>query len=543
VTKPSTSTPSSDAAHADAQPDAKPGASGVSDVAPRGSSVPGLLRKCCPACGERYPSHFVVCPRDATQLREELAQEQDPLIGTVLAETYEVLRVIGEGGMGRVYEARHTRLFSKRFAIKVLHGDLTRQPEVVGRFLREAEATSALHHPNIVGVLDVNQVPDGRPYIVAELLEGSQLGDYFERQGKLPVAEAVAICRSICQALIAAHERDIVHRDIKPENLFLVGEGSQRTVKVLDFGISLMGDAAASLTKTGMVMGTPAYMPPEQARGQRVDHRADVYAVGAILYEAVTGKAPFKGADPVSTLGAVLTQLPVPARSHTPALPEGLEDVIHKAMSKGPDQRYATMRDLDAALAEFDQNAALSGISTSQRLSIPPPVAAVEPPANLLQRLVRLYTDGGPEHARDHLWVLSAAYALFLLAGLVAFSTGILRLGSEAGLLTVREAVMCVLAAVVVTCIPAIAWAQHLFWHVWPSTQRVVETLATTRRVLAASMISYAAGMSLMRLIGAVGSSPGSLAWPGWDLFVFPLSLLVGGAFYWFERKLRGRSS
>lgn len=535
MTKPSTSIPSPDAAHADAS------TSGVSDVAPRVSNVPALLRKHCPVCGERYPTHFVVCPRDATQLREDATPEADPLIGAVLADTYEVLRVIGEGGMGRVYEARHTRLFSKRFAIKVLHGDLTRQPEVVGRFLREAEATSALHHPNIVGVLDVNQVPDGRPYIVAELLEGCQLGDYFERQGKLPVPEAVAICRSICQALIAAHERDIVHRDIKPENLFLVGEGSQRTVKVLDFGISLMGDAAASLTKTGMVMGTPAYMPPEQARGQRVDHRADVYAVGAILYEAVTGKAPFKGADAVSTLGAVLTQLPVPARNHTPELPEGLEQVIQRAMAKSPDQRYGTMRELDAALAEFDYAAAASGISASQRLSIPAPVATRAEPRSLWQRMLRLYTDNGPERAREHLWVLSAAYALFLLAGLVAFSTGLVRLNSTTGTVRLRDGIMCVLASIVIACVPAIAWAQHLFWHVWPNTQRVVHTLSLTRRVLAASLISYAGGMSLVRLIGGLSASPSNLGWPGWDLCVFPLSLLVGGAFYGLERKLRAR--
>ena len=527
----------------EANAEAHASASGVSDVVPRVSTVPALLRKHCPVCGERYPTHFLVCPRDAVQLREDNTPEADPLIGTVLADTYEVLRAIGEGGMGRVYEARHTRLFSKRFAIKVLHGDLTRQPDVVGRFLREAEATSALHHPNIVGVLDVNQVPDGRPYIVAELLEGCQLGEYFERQGKLPVPEAVAICRSICQALIAAHERDIVHRDIKPENLFLVGEGSQRTVKVLDFGISLMGDAtAASLTKTGMVMGTPAYMPPEQARGQRVDHRADIYAVGAILYEAVTGKAPFKGVDAVSTLGAVLTQLPVPARSYSPELPERLEAVIVRAMAKSPDHRFPTMRELDAALAEFDHFAAGSGISSSQRLSIPASVAVPAEPKDLLQRMLRLYTDSGPERAREHLWVLSAAYGLFLLAGLVAFTTGLVRLSSGSGALELRDGIMCVLGSIVLACIPAIAWAQHLFWHVWPSTQRVVQTLSYTRRVLAASVISYAAGMSLVRVIGALRFSPSSLGWPGWDLCVFPLSLLVGAAFYVLERRLRERA-
>src|SRR5262249_19316857 len=158
-------------------------------------------------------------------------------------------------------EARHVRLSSKRLAIKVLHGDLIRQSHVVDRFLREAEATGALQHPNIVGALDVNELPDGRPYIVSELLEGDQLGAYLERRGKLPVHEAVSILRPICQALMAAHERGIVHRDIKPENLFLVGHGRARTTKVLDFGISRLttsnGSNAAKLTKTGTVMGTP----------------------------------------------------------------------------------------------------------------------------------------------------------------------------------------------------------------------------------------------------------------------------------------------
>ena len=255
----------------------------------------------------------------------------------------------------------------------------------------------------------------------------------------------------------------------------------------------------------------------------------------------MTGKAPFKGADAVSTLGAVLTQLPVPARTHTPELPEGVEAIILKAMAKLPEQRFASMRELDAALAEFDQAAVSNCISISQRFSIPPPLVASVPPKNLVQRLLRLYTDSGPERAREHLWVLSAAYGLFLLAGLVALSTGLLRLFSGAGTLSVREVLMCVLASIVVACIPALVWAQHLFWHVWPNTQRVVETLASTRRVLVASVISYAGCMSLVRLIGALRPSPGSLAWPGWDLFVLPLSLLVGSGFFWLERRLRRR--
>jgi serine/threonine-protein kinase len=239
------------------------------------------MRKHCPVCGERYPADFRVCPRDATALATVLG-DSDPLIGVVLADTYELLGVIGEGATGRVYEAVHTRLRAKHYAIKVMYSDLTRQVAVVERFVREAQATSVLTHPNIVSALDIGQTSDGRPFIVSELLQGVQLGEYFARKGKLPVAEAVRIVRQACQALIAAHAKGIVHRDIKPGNLFLVGEPAALKVKVLDFGISLVGDA--SLTKTGMIMGTPAYMPPEQASGTRVDHRADIYALATVLY-------------------------------------------------------------------------------------------------------------------------------------------------------------------------------------------------------------------------------------------------------------------
>ncbi|HEX4353530.1 MAG TPA: serine/threonine-protein kinase, partial [Polyangiales bacterium] len=462
--------------------DAPSSASGVG----RTSSAPALLRKQCPACGERYPAHFLVCPSDATQLRDASNVEVDPLIGAVLAETYELRRVIGEGGMGSVYEARHTRLFSKRFAIKVLHGDLTRQPEVVDRFLREAEATSALHHPNIVGVLDVNQLPDGRPYIVAELLEGQQLGDYFERHGKLASEEAVAICRPICHALMAAHGKDIVHRDIKPENLFLVGEGEQRTTKVLDFGISRVGDAAGSNTKTGMILGTPAYMPPEQARGQRVDHRADIYAVGAILYEAVTGKAPFESDDPIATLGAVLTQSPVSPRSFAPDLSAGLELVIQKAMAKSPDDRYASMREFDAALAEFDRGPHRR--SYERPSHEPSPEHALRHASGMRARLRRAYASNAPELARKRMWLLSTAMLAFLFAGLLALSVSLLRISMSGATPTDKALLICALASAGVLSVPSIVWANFLFWHVALSTSRVLDVSSRIGRVLAVSL-------------------------------------------------------
>jgi serine/threonine-protein kinase len=487
-----------------------------------------LHRKQCPTCRERYPADFRVCPRDATELEEASDAESDPLLGAVLGDAYQVLRVIGEGAMGRVYEARHTRLFSKHFAIKVLHGDLTRQPEVVGRFLREAEATSALHHPNIVGVLDVNRVPDGRPYIVAELLEGDQLGDYLERHGKLAWRDAIAICRPICRALMAAHDKDIVHRDIKPENVFLVGEASEpaaRTVKVLDFGISRVGDAAASITKTGMVMGTPSYMPPEQARGARVDHRADIYAVGAILYEAVTGKRPFDDNDPIATLAAVLTQDPPRPCSFDPSLPPALELVIQKAMAKEPSERYQSMGELERALAAFDAEAPQPSAADDGAL----PQVGVQ-----TAQLGFWGSHGAPEQARANLSALSIAAAVCALLGTIDVSTSLVRWSRGGAPLTAAEIVLATLGSVGLLATPCLAWARYLRTRVWPSTPRVLDVEARTKRVLAASLVTYGAGSLLVHVLaGAFRSSASGLAWAGWSVLVFLAAAAIGGTAAW----------
>jgi serine/threonine-protein kinase len=489
-----------------------------------------MLRKHCSACGQHYPSHFLVCPTDATRLREVTSPQVDELIGAVLGDTYELLRVIGEGGMGRVYEARHTRLYSKRFAVKVLHSDLTRQPEVVGRFLREAEATSALQHPNIVGVVDVNQLGDGRPYIVAELLEGQQLGDYLESRGKLSVEEAVSLCRPICQALIAAHDKEIVHRDIKPENLFVIGSGAQRTVKVLDFGISLVGDATASFTKTGMVMGTPAYMPPEQARGRRVDFRADIYAVGAILYESLTGKPPFERADPIATLGAVLTRTPPAPTALAPEIPPALERVVQKAMEKLPERRFASMRDFDAALAEFDPQGAGGAPQRLSRASLPA-VAPAPYPDGLRGKLLRAYR--APEHLRTRLWTLSAFASACLYAWLVTLSCGLLRAQHPASTsLSIGEWALSILGSLGVLGIGAISWAHHLFWHIWPNSSRVDETLTRSTRTIFASFASYAACTLLVRMVDVLRNDAANSAWLGWDIIIPLVSLSAGYAFW-----------
>ncbi len=229
--------------------------------------------------------------------------------------------------MGRVYEARHTRISSKRFAIKMLHPEFARQPQVISRFQREAEAAAAVHSPHVVSVFDVHRTAEGRPFLVTEFLEGKELADYLSEAGKMQTGPAVRIVRQICKALAAAHAKGVVHRDMKPENVFLTGDLATPAAKVIDFGISKVGDApGAALTQTGMIMGTPSYMAPEQARGERVDHRADIYAVGAILYCALTGSRPFDRSDPTATLTAVLTEDPPRPRSLEAEHPRAARD-------------------------------------------------------------------------------------------------------------------------------------------------------------------------------------------------------------------------
>ena len=505
---------------------------------PRSSqqSLAAVNPRVCPACGARYPADFRVCPRDATPL-EDAPDDEDPLVGHLLDGSYEVLRVIGEGGMGRVYEARHTRLPTKRFAVKLLHQELARQPEVVTRFQREAEAASVLTHPNVVGVYDVNTSADGRPYIVAEMLEGEELGSYLERLGRLPAVEAVHIVRQVCHALGAAHAHGIVHRDVKPENVFLAGPSA--TVKVLDFGISKVAETSDGLTKTGTVMGTPDYMAPEQARGDRVDARADIYAVGAILYRALTGRKPFEGTDPMAILTAVLTQEPERPSTLEPSIPLSLELVVQRTMAKNAGERFATMDALEQALAPFD--------APDAHLPAPSPRVVIEatnePPATLFEAAARTLLatpssgsmqDALEETARS---VRLARPGLVFFTGLglfwgfvnvVVVAAALVRLvrGSD---LSTAEVTLSIIGVLATLSSPALMWIRHLRREVWPSTPRSVEMVMRLRRVVLYSAAAYGLGAVLVQLFeGVVGRNGLGVARPGWSLFVFAIALVVG---------------
>jgi len=330
----------------------------------------------CPTCGSSFQLDYRVCPKDRTPLVLDAGDDDDGLVGDVLAGSYCITGVIGEGGMGRVYEAEHTRL-PRKYAVKIVALELANNAEAIGRLEREAQAASRIVHDNVLDVVDVVRANDGRPCLVTELLQGEELGAMLERVGKLAPADAVDIVRQVCRGLGAAHAQGVVHRDLKPENLFLCKKDDGTTrVKVLDFGVAKMKDGA-NLTRLGTVVGTPAYMAPEQARGAPdVDGRADIYAAGAVLYRMLTGRPPFEGADPARTLVSVVTEVPVRPRQVEPAIPEALELIVLRAMAKQPAQRYASAAELEQQLAAY------AAASTRPLPAAPPaPAAPVSAPA------------------------------------------------------------------------------------------------------------------------------------------------------------------
>jgi serine/threonine protein kinase len=486
----------------------------------------------CPACDRRFPAAFKVCPHDATPLADA-PDDEDPMLGAVLGGSYEIIRMVGEGGMGRVYEARHQRLQSKRFAVKMLHPELARQPEVVTRFQREAEASSVVSHPNVVDVYDVSSSPDGRPYIVAELLQGEELGSHLDRVGKMTPAAAAHVVRQVCAALGAAHAAGIVHRDVKPENVFLSGDG--RRVKVLDFGISKVGDDKDGLTKTGTVMGTPDYMAPEQARGDRVDSRADIYAVGAMLYRALTGRKPFEGRDPMATLTAVLTEEPPRPSEIAAGVPLSLEHVIQKAMAKNPAERYQTMAELDAALLPFDEQA--SHIDLEPGLVTGDRAAAATAKTQLRQSAATVQSANIEEATRTVKLARPGLVFFTGLGGLWLLSCALVTVGSSIRLirggadLTQSEAVMSLIGALCALGTPAVLWIRHLMNEIWPSTPRAIEAQLRLRRTVLYSAATAGIIALVVQLLEVVLWRDGSaLSRPGWSLAMIGAALTAGAA-------------
>jgi eukaryotic-like serine/threonine-protein kinase len=277
----------------------------------------------------------------------------DPLLGKVLGR-YLLVRLLGEGGMGAVYEATHQEL-GRRAAIKVLHERYTRSADVRQRFVREGQSASRVRHPNVVDVYDVG-IGGNHPYLVMEFLEGETLGQFLDREGLLSPERTADLLLPVLAAVAAAHDVGVVHRDLKPENILLSAERNSIKPKVLDFGISKVVDRDVSeqLTGTGAFLGTPQYMSPEQAQGAKhIEHRSDQYSLGVMLYLCATGRRPVEESSLYALIQRIVNgEFPPPSQIN-PSLPSAFEAMILRAMARNPEGRFPTTRALGRALLEF----------------------------------------------------------------------------------------------------------------------------------------------------------------------------------------------
>jgi serine/threonine-protein kinase len=308
--------------------------------------------------------------------------EDLPAPGSLISGKYEVVRLLGRGGMGVVVQARHLRM-EKDVALKILLPALRDQPEVVARFEREGRAAAQLQGEHVARVLDVDTLDDGSPFIAMELLRGKDLADILHERGQLTARDAVGYVLEACSAMADAHRLGIVHRDLKPNNLFVDQQGERPVLKVLDFGISkVTSDVAASMTATATAFGTPLYMSPEQVRSAKnVDGRADIWSLGVVLYELLTGVSPFAAEGPTAILAAIIADAPVPIAERRPDLPAPLAAAIMRALEKQPAARFPNVESFAAAIAPFGPAGDGAGFTAMAALSTVPeapgaPVAA-----------------------------------------------------------------------------------------------------------------------------------------------------------------------
>ncbi len=302
--------------------------------------------KACPQCRRTYTADIAFCPYDGrplSQVSDEEELGEDPLVGRVFIDRYHLTARIGEGGMCTVYRGTHV-LTRKLWAVKILHAELAAQRRAVKRFQKEAQAASRIDHANVIQVTDFGTSEEGYVYLVMEYLEGSTLKRAIQTDGPFSLERTVHIVRQIGDALDAAHAQNVIHRDLKPENIMLLptDEAERERVKVLDFGIAKVQEDttdSAPLTAQNMVMGTPQYMSPEQAKGLELDARSDIYSLGIITYEMLTGKTPFHGGPSKVILSKHANEIPPSPRRLRPDLSAHVERVIMRALEKSPLRR------------------------------------------------------------------------------------------------------------------------------------------------------------------------------------------------------------
>jgi eukaryotic-like serine/threonine-protein kinase len=360
------------------------------------------------------------------------------VLGTVVGGRYYVRKLCGEGGMGRVYEAEHIDI-GRRVALKILHPAYSQTPDLVERLRREARAASKIAHPNVVDVTDSGTTPDGAFFFVMEYLEGIELGELIYREKRLDIRRTLMIGAQICRALQAAHEVNVIHRDLKPENVLILRRDGQRDfVKVLDFGIAKSGNdsdlpeshGGRRLTQPGMTMGTPEYMAPEQASGKPADPRSDIYAVGGLLYEMLSGNPPYEGSNFMEILHKKANSAPAPLSTVRNDVPPALENVIMKAMAKEPEGRQQSMEALEKEL----QNVAT--ILFSNFAITPAAEPDPVPPVGMLGALREAASPRGLAERirgwnRKKVVIAGAAFGL-MVALIVVGATGPARRGEQA---------------------------------------------------------------------------------------------------------------
>ena len=384
--------------------------------------------KRCPECGTGFGREAAFCPFDGIALKAGTWDPtRDPLTDTIIDHRYEVLAPLGEGGMGTVYKVRHTTL-DRMFAMKVLRRDLAADAMLAARFLQEARATAAVRHSSVVAINDFGELDDGAPYFVMELLVGETLATRMRARGLLAPREAASIACKLADALGAAHAANVVHRDLKPENVFLVGVSAGRSaadeVRIVDFGAAkIMG--GSKLTRPGVVFGTPYYMSPEQASGQPVDARADIYSLGVLLYEMITGALPFEADTYMGVLTKHMFAVPVKPSARTPAgvqLGE-LETVVLRALEKDPAARYATMAEVSAALQRFMDTGASGAPKDAPRAGRTVRLENAPSTADRIQSSVSRHVEEEKRRKRRAIVVaaVSAAATLSICALAVAF--------------------------------------------------------------------------------------------------------------------------
>lgn len=396
----------------------------------------GESSRLCPTCGQHVPAEALFCPFDGRRLDEARADSKkddlqrsragrtrarDSLVGRIVDERYEVLQLLGEGGMGSVYRVRH-RVLGRLLAMKVLRPEYARDMALAERFVQEARAAAAISHPNVVSITDFGMIGRGQPYFVMELLEGRTLSSLMRERGALPPEFVVGVVRSVASALAAAHQVGVIHRDLKPDNIILSGDvSSTGTLKVLDFGLAkVLG--ASRLTQDDVVYGTPQYMSPEQASGEELDARVDVYALGILSYELLTGVVPFEADSYMGVLTQQIYAEPAPPSAHRAELlahPK-LESIVLACLRKRREERIGSMQELIQALDEVSSTLPVSNPVESHRRRT---VSSIRPALD--SRIVRR------RRQRRRWWT----YAL--LGGAVALAIALLllygRLSSENG--------------------------------------------------------------------------------------------------------------